>query len=103
MEKTPSKIRREIVKHDLPSKRKKISVDFEAVTNTSRVLSAEVRTSNPIIVNEVSSRGGDVTCGVSRNSPVQVSALRCRQNSRNANYSYRNSELKKLKCYKVTD
>ena len=41
-------------------------MDFEAVENTSTVLSAEVRTSDPIIV-------GDVDCGVSRNSPVQVS------------------------------
>ena len=71
--KAPSKIRREIFKHDLPAKRKNISVDFEAVANTSTVLSAEVRTSDPIIVNEVSSSGGDVECGVSRNSPVQVS------------------------------
>lgn len=48
-------------------------MDFEAVTNTSRVLSAEVRTSEPIIVNVISSSGGDVNCGVSRNSSVQVS------------------------------
>jgi len=88
--KTLNKIRPEIVKHDLPTKCKKISVDFEAVANTSRVLSAEVRTSDRVIVNEVSSRGGDVTCGVSRNIPVQFSALRCWQNSRNANYSYKN-------------
>ena len=71
--KTPSKIRREIVTHDLPSKPKKISVDFEAVANTSGVLSAEVRTSDPIIVNEVSSSGGDVNFRVGRNSPAQVS------------------------------
>ena len=38
--KAPSKIRREIVKHDLPAKRKHMSVDFEAVGNTSRVLKA---------------------------------------------------------------
>lgn len=38
--KAPSKIRREIVKHDLPAKRKNMSVDFEAVGNTSRVLTA---------------------------------------------------------------
>ena len=66
----PSKIRREKFKHDLPAKRKNISVDFEAVANTSTVLSAEVRPSDPIIVNEVSSSGGDVDCGVSRNTPV---------------------------------
>ena len=71
--KAPCKIRREIFKNDLPAKRKDISVDFEAVANTSTVLSAEVRTSDPLIVNEVSSSSGDVDCGVSRNSPVQVS------------------------------
>ena len=71
--KAPSKLRREIFKHDLPAKRKNTSVDFEAVANTSTVLSAEVRTSDPVIVNEGSSSGGDVDCGVSRNSPVQVS------------------------------
>ena len=38
--KAPSKIRREIVKHDLPAKRKHMSVDFETVGNTSRVLTA---------------------------------------------------------------
>ena len=31
-------------------------------------------TSDPIIVNEVSSSAGDLNCGVSRNSPVQVTA-----------------------------
>ena len=70
--KAPSKSRHEIVKHDLPAKRKNMSVDFEAVANTSRVLSAEVRTSDPIIANEVSSSGGNVDCGVSRNSHVLV-------------------------------
>jgi len=35
-------------------------VDFEAETNTRRMLSAEVGTADPIIVNEVSSSGGDV-------------------------------------------
>ena len=49
-------------------------MDFEAVANTSTVILAEVRTADPIIiVNEGSSSGGDVDCGVSRNSPVQVS------------------------------
>ena len=48
-------------------------MDFEVVIKTSRVLSAQVRTSDPIIVNEVSSSGGHVNCGVSRSSPVQVS------------------------------
>ncbi|XP_015756974.1 PREDICTED: basal body-orientation factor 1-like [Acropora digitifera] len=55
------------------TKRKNTSMDFEAVANTSTVLLAEVRTADPIIVNEGSSSGGDVDCGVSRNSPVQVS------------------------------
>ena len=57
----------------MPAKRKNTSMDFEAVANTSTVLLAEVRTADPIIVNEGSSSGGDVDCGVSRNSPVQVS------------------------------
>ena len=71
--KAPSKIRRDIFKHDLSAKRKNMSVDSEAVGNTRTALSAAVRTSDPIIVNEVSSSGGDVECGVSRNSSVQVS------------------------------
>ena len=70
--KAPSKLRREIFKHDLPAKRKNTSMDFEAVANTSTVLLAEVIAADPIIVNEGSSSGGDVDCGVSRNSPVQV-------------------------------
>ena len=64
--KAPRKTRREIVKHDLPAKRKNMSVDFEAVAGKHKQ-------GDPIITNEVSFSGRDVDYGVSRNSPVQVS------------------------------